>query len=88
MSEAFITIQGNPNSRKLYDPSGYTLFAPCGTKTYRTLYDAVLFGTRKGYTMHYTRPVKSNEVSEKAAARRFNDAVVRAQAAKNAPVGD
>jgi hypothetical protein len=84
MNDAYVAPQGNVNSRKVKDPSGYVLFSPGGTKTFRTLYDAVLFGVRKGYQMHYTRPTKSDGVPSLA----FVSAVVKAQEAKNAPVED
>jgi len=56
---AYVSTQGNVHSRKSYEPSGFIISTPGAfPKTFRTLDAAVLYGVKKGYKVHLTKPLK------------------------------
>lgn len=91
VQHAYITVQGDVNSRKMYDPSGYVVMSPRGFKNFRNsdpskhdgLKAAVLWAVKKGYTVHLVKP--EAKTSGRAALNaimdvRLNEAIQYAQA--------
>lgn len=57
-SIAYVGRQGNTTSKSLYNPSGFVVFAPIGTKTFRDMKGAATWAIKKGYKPILTQPLK------------------------------
>lgn len=80
LPHAYICPQGDLMSCKAYDPSGFVLQSPSGTKTFRTLKGAVEFAVKKGYQVHLSQKVKPT-AKDAFLTKVFNETVEEAKVA-------
>ncbi len=82
---AYITVNGDPRTRKGSNPSGYIVNSGHWPKNFRDLKAAVLWAMKKGYVVHMVGPKAASGVGRYDPFE-FHMAQEAAVAAMSAPV--